>query len=453
MWYAPILIVVSLILLVGLYVCVGSEFKHGGLCHEEKLIVAQNVVRNNGADVVRRNGNHVYGLPVLVGRPKLDLSSFKNVMGVGDGWVEVEGNITVADVLRFLHARNLNILVIPDLSHLTIGGLIAGIGGGSATFRHGFFHEQVLECEVLLRNGDVVQCTPDNEHAALFAALPNTLGTLGYVTKLKLRTVHLQGDFVSTHNRVFKSPHEYFSALESAQQDRTIDFLDGVIFGHNNFVLVQGKYTTTRPQHIHNFVNDRVYWQAIQVDEFHYFKLMDYIYRWDTDLYFSSCNIPGVLGDVIRSPSFRKLIPKRSVGLVKSCIGKACANKVLDIVQDVLIPFENMVQFYQWYDKHIDLYPIYICPASASGNTTFWQQGLRCDFGIGYGVETDRAVEKTKAIEAKMVELGGLKFLYTKSYMDEDVFWRLFDPDGVYSTIRQIYGAGTSASVFDKIKG
>jgi FAD/FMN-containing dehydrogenase len=77
--------------------------------------------------------------------------------------------------------------VSPELKHITIGGATVGIGIESTCFRHGFVHDALLEADVLLPNGSVVTCTPDNECRDLFFALPNSYGTLGYILRAKLR--------------------------------------------------------------------------------------------------------------------------------------------------------------------------------------------------------------------------------------------------------------------------
>ena len=51
------------------------------------------------------------------------------------------------------------------------------------------------------------------------------------------------------------------------QQDRTVDFLDGTIYGKNHFVLVVGKYKKRPDGPLDNFVNDKIYWKAIQSEK------------------------------------------------------------------------------------------------------------------------------------------------------------------------------------------
>ena len=77
-------------------------------------------------------------------------------------------------------------LVVPQLKTITLGGAVTGLGIESTSFRHGLPHESVREMDVLTADGDVVTATPDGEHADLFAAFPNSYGTLGYALRLEI---------------------------------------------------------------------------------------------------------------------------------------------------------------------------------------------------------------------------------------------------------------------------
>jgi len=79
--------------------------------------------------------------------------------------------------------------VVPQLKTITLGGAVAGVGIESSSHRHGLVHDTVLELDVLLGDGRVVSCTPDNEHADLFFGFPNSYGTLGYALRVKAKAV------------------------------------------------------------------------------------------------------------------------------------------------------------------------------------------------------------------------------------------------------------------------
>src|ERR671933_2493912 len=77
-------------------------------------------------------------------------------------------------------------LVVPQLKTITLGGAVTGLGIESTSFRSGLPHESVLEMDILTGDGRVVTATRDNEHADLFFGFPNSYGSLGYATRLRI---------------------------------------------------------------------------------------------------------------------------------------------------------------------------------------------------------------------------------------------------------------------------
>jgi FAD/FMN-containing dehydrogenase len=75
---------------------------------------------------------------------------------------------------------------VPQLKTITLGGAVTGLGIESTSFRNGLPHESVLEIDILTGNGEIITATPDGEHAELFFGFPNSYGTLGYSTRLKI---------------------------------------------------------------------------------------------------------------------------------------------------------------------------------------------------------------------------------------------------------------------------
>ena len=74
-------------------------------------------------------------------------------------------------------------LVVPQLRTITLGGAVTGLGIESTSFRSGLPHESVLEMDVLTGAGEVVTTKPGDD---LFDAFPNSYGSLGYATRLRI---------------------------------------------------------------------------------------------------------------------------------------------------------------------------------------------------------------------------------------------------------------------------
>src|SRR5690606_36320785 len=91
--------------------------------------------------------------------------------------------------------------VVPQLKTITHGGAVTGLGIESTSFKDGLPHESVEEMEILTGDGRVVVARPDNEHADLFRAFPNSYGTLGYAPRLRIRLAPVKPYVRLTHIR------------------------------------------------------------------------------------------------------------------------------------------------------------------------------------------------------------------------------------------------------------
>ncbi len=120
--------------------------------------------------------------------PGLDVSGLDGVISVDarERTADVQGMCTYERLVATVLASNLMPLVVPQLRTITLGGAVTGLGIESTSFRNGLPHESVLELDILTGDGQIVTATPDGEHADLFRAFPNSFGSLGYATRLRI---------------------------------------------------------------------------------------------------------------------------------------------------------------------------------------------------------------------------------------------------------------------------
>ena len=296
----------------------------GSLSYEEKLRVIQNQIVP-GQPFTRKKSNHSYrGGSNIKNGAKVDMSSLTSILSFDpkNEFIEVEGNIKVTDCVKYLLKQNCNITSVADLSQLTLSGLLAGVGGGCSSFRNGFFHNQVLEADILLGDGRVK--TVDKQHE-LLRGFPRTLGTMGYVTRMKIQT-HKVDPYVESRMEHFDNPEVFFQRLHESMNREDIDFLDGVIFSPTELVLITGSYIKRIPpgNKATNVTNDEVYYEIIRNSKVLYFDVFSFIYRYETDLYFTSMSTPAFL----KTRWLRRLIPRCLVKTIHKILGFFC--KIFD---------------------------------------------------------------------------------------------------------------------------
>ena len=117
--------------------------------------------------------------------PGLDVSGLDGVIAidVAAKTADVQGMCTYEDLVDATLPHGLIPYVVPQLRTITLGGAVTGLGIESTSFRNGLPHESVLEMDVFTGAGEVVTCKPGDD---LFDAFPNSYGSLGYATRLRI---------------------------------------------------------------------------------------------------------------------------------------------------------------------------------------------------------------------------------------------------------------------------
>ncbi|MDB4960612.1 MAG: FAD/FMN-containing dehydrogenase [Myxococcales bacterium] len=101
---------------------------------------------------------------------KIDISDLTEVLLV-DPVNQVciaESGVTFVDLVTATLAHGLVPIVVPELETITIGGAVAGCSIESMSFVHGGFHDTCLSYDVITAAGDVLTCTPENDHSLVF---------------------------------------------------------------------------------------------------------------------------------------------------------------------------------------------------------------------------------------------------------------------------------------------
>ncbi|MFQ5729147.1 MAG: FAD-binding protein, partial [Waddliaceae bacterium] len=351
--------------------------------------------------------------------------------------------------------------VVPELKSITIGGALSGCGIDSSSFRYGLVHETIKEMEVLLSDGRVVTCNPNNDHKDLFFAFPNTFGTLGYALKIKVQLIPVK-KYVKLSHIHFSDPKKYFEELNRLCQENregeTIANIDGVIFNKDEMYITTGEYVDEAPC-TSQYRYKNIYYQSIKNLRKDFLSSLDYIWRWDTDWFWRSKVF------FLQNPFIRLLFGKCMLNstvytkimhfvnrhsLLRSFLN-SIGGKKESVIQDVVIPIQHAPYFLDFFTGEIGIKPIWICPIQPySKNARFDfcpmdPDTLYIDFGFWDAVKTDKEEGYyNRKIEKMVTDLGGFKSLYSTSYYTEDEFWELYnrsqylklkkkyDPEGLF---------------------
>ena len=346
--------------------------------------------------------------------------------------------------------------VVPQLKTITLGGAVAGVGIESSSHRYGLVHDTVLELEVLLGDGSIVTCTPDNEHADLFFGFPNSYGTLGYALRVKASTVPVK-PYVRLQHLAFSSSREFFSALETRLRAGDADFVDGTIFEKNRLFLTLGRFSGSAP-YTSDYTFENIYYRSIAEKREDYLSIHDYIWRWDTDWFWCSRNVMAQNRFVRRFLYGRERLGSRTYTKIMRWNSRVGATKKLErvlglhsesVIQDVDIPLARAAEFLEFYAAEIGLWPQWVCPIGPQPHSgRFALYPVKGEWYVNFGfwdVKRTREAHPpghfNRMIEEKVNELGGIKSLYSESFFPEGEFHRRYGGDA-YRALKAKYDPG-----------
>ena len=403
------------------------------------------------------------------GQPGLDVSGLDGVIAVDPEarTADVQGMCTYEHLVEATLAHGLMPLVVPQLRTITLGGAVTGLGIESSSFRNGLPHESVLEMDVLTGSGVVVTCAPDGPHADLFATFPNSYGSLGYATRLRIELEPVAPRVRLRHLRVpLDELDETVATIVAAgrHDGHVVDFLDGVAFSPDEVYLSLGAWER-EPGPGSDYTRREVFFRSVQERETDVLSTLDYLWRWDTDWFWCSRAF-GAQHPVVRrvwprrwrrSEVYHRLVGlEHRFGVYRGIQRLRGRPDVERVVQDVEIPVGRVADFLGWFDEHVGMRPVWLCPLrlrepAGPGSARTWplypMTPGRDYVNVGFWGAVPIAPgaddgDLNRAIEREVADSGGHKSLYSDAYYSRADFDRLYggpqlasvrehyDPDG-----------------------
>jgi FAD/FMN-containing dehydrogenase len=389
--------------------------------------------------------------------PGLDVSALTSVIevDVAGRTADVQGMCTYEELVDVTLAHGLVPLVVPQLRTITLGGAVTGLGIEATSFRNGLPHESVLEMDVLTGAGEVVTVKPGDR---LFDAFPNSYGSLGYATRIRIELEPAPAYVELRHVR-FDDLDDLARAVEEVTatrswEGRRVDAVDGVAFTPEEAYLTLATWSDDPgPTSTSSYTGERIYYRSVRERDRDLLTMYDYLWRWDTDWFWCS----GAFG--LHNPRFRRLWPRRwrrsdvyhrLIGLDRRVGYSAWRDRRAGIrrervIQDVEVPVARTKEFVTWFDAEVGMRPVWLCPLRLREpdgpdgvepgartwpsyplrpGTTYVNVGFWGTVPIRPGGEEG---DLNRAVEGKVTALGGHKSLYSDAYYDRETFDSLYN--------------------------
>jgi len=428
--------------------------------------MADELADSTGPVRLRKPTSNLFRPRAAAQRTELDVSDLNHVVEIdaAAGVAEVEGMTTYAELVDATLPRGLAPAIVPELKSITVGGAVSGVGIESGAFRHGLVHDTVHELDVLVADGRVLTCSPD-ERPELFFGFPNSYGSLGYATRVRLGLIPVK-PYVRLEHIPFSDPGQLFEATARECAQPECDFLDGVYFGPGQFVLTRAHCVEAPPpgSGVSDYTWMRQYWQSLLSRREDWLTIHDYLWRWDTDWFWCSRNVGAHLKPVrlllgrkrLSSITYQKIMRASRRWPLK--LLQHLRPRTESVIQDVDIPIENAAAFLADFEADIGIRPVWICPFVVPDDR-FSLFRLRTDTPyINFGFwDMVRSREPDGHYNARVEELvarhGGKKSLYSRSTYDEATFWREYDKDAWQALKRECDPEGRFPGLYEKAVG
>jgi FAD/FMN-containing dehydrogenase len=380
---------------------------------------------------------------------KIDLTDFDEIIEI-----DAERRICIAEpgvpfctIVDRTLPLGLVPIVVPELKTITIGGAVAGCSIESMSYVYGGFHDTCIEYEIITAKGDVLTCTPDNEHSLIFQMMHGSFGTVGILSRLVFRLIPAK-PFVHLRHETHRTIDSYLASIWSHFERRDVDFMDGIIHSPSHLALCVGDFSDRAP-YTNRYDWLKVYYRSTAERCEDYLKTPRYFYRYDQGV--TNVHPKSFLGRLL----FGKLLGSSQIlRLAEKLRWLLLSDDRPDVTVDTFIPFSRLKEFLEWYARDFGHFPLWVVPYARVHDyewltDSFWSKTkdkLMVDIAI-YGMKQRGDTNYYRLMEEKLQELGGIKTLISYNYYREDEFWRIFnrknydavkavtDPDNIFRNL------------------
>jgi hypothetical protein len=248
--------------------------------------------------------------------------------------------------------------------------------------------------------------------------------------------------------------------MRVATESAGLAFVEGLFFGDGRFFLMTGRFVDRVPE-CDDIVRRSVFYRLVETRRDIYLKTFDYIFRYDPDWFW---NVP----ETGFYKSFRRYAPERWRNSAFYTRYVATKNRALGslgirdertepLIQDWEVPWQHGEELVRFAIDNVDLAgrPWAAVPIKAPRQPTlypirpnelYFNLGCYCQVRRPEGMEP---YHYTKILDRKCFELGGIKMLYSSTFLSETEFDEIYN-GAAYRQLKAKYDPGGNAQTLYK---
>lgn len=330
---------------------------------------------------------------------------------------------------------------------------------------------------MVLANGEVVICSKD-ERKDLFRGSAGAMGSFGVLTLLEIQLEPAKKYVETTYHPVTSFDEAVKMCHDVSTGTSSYDYVDAILFSSTSGAVVTGRCTNDRPVDLpvqrfsastdpwfYSHVRDRLCTSQEPVTEL--IPLPEYLFRYDRGGFWAGESIfqgqKGGEGIIPNTKTYKSwLDPLLHTRMLYAAVHSGGFNG--QIVQDMTVPYDKAPGFLEWVAKEMEVWPLWLCPVKPSPNPTVHPhknpvksngpQPQMLNIGI-WGAPTesefDYWIDINRQLEAKLREVGGMKWMYGVNLENDEDFWGQHDKEW-YDQLRKKYHADWLPSIADKAR-
>lgn len=421
---------------------------------------------------IRHGSTNSTRLTASKGQNFVDTITLSNILAVDElqKTCLVEPNVPMDRLVEFTLAHGLVPPVVMEFPGITVGGGFSGTSAESSSFKYGVFDRTINYVEMVLANGDIINCS-GSEKTDLFHGAAGSMGTLGVITLLEVQLI-AASRYVRTFYYPVTSVSHAVSTIQKLMLDQSIDYLDGILYSPKQGAIIAGRLTDVHLENdpIQTFSKAKDPWFYLHVyDEIRgrpglpvteTIPLAEYLFRYDRGAFWAA----HWAFDYFKTPFnrlTRRLLDSFMHTRVLFTAQDASELSHQYVAQDLPLPFARAVEFIDYTSQTFKIWPLWLCPLKPTPHTAInplpiIENGASepmLNVGLwGPGPKhREEFIALNRDLERKLVELSGWKILYAHTFYTEAEFWAIYDRDW-YDSLRSKYGATSLPSIYEKVK-